>query len=376
MINPRSRSQEGPGAFRHRRMSIEPPVCWPPRLVRGNCFATCMTQWSPCASRRILICVRASAAPLVLGLTILSYTGRSSGASNLPPEVGWDYGDVDTGRSAALSGAQRSFNTSYDALLSNPANMVSSRVYDVGALASIWPEASRQTYGAAIVDSSTSSTRLAGGFAALWTVQDPNGIKRLSSDLRLGLALPFSEVFRAGVTGRYLSLRENGNGPLGASLASSGLSGKSIVRGFGLDVGATLQPSPSLAISLVGVGLNGAGTGYQPTVLGGGLGWTNKYLTLEGDAAADFTTWERTTMRLMAGAEYLLADHYPLRAGYRWDSGLHAHAASAGLGYVSSAFSLEFGARHSFGEFGATALVFSFAYHVDSSSAAASSGDY
>ena len=178
------------------------------------------------------ICVRASAAPLALGLAVFSNAGLSAGASALPPEVGWDYGDVDTGRSAGLSGAERALGTSYDALLSNPANMVSSRVYDVAALASIWPEASRQTFGAAIVDSSTSSTRLAGGLAALWTIQDHNGVDRLASDLRLGLAMPFSEVFRAGVTGRYLSLRENGNGPLGYSLASGGLQGKSIVRGF------------------------------------------------------------------------------------------------------------------------------------------------
>jgi opacity protein-like surface antigen len=210
----------------------------------------------------------------------------------------------------------------------------------------------------------------------LWTVQDHAGINRLASDLRLGLAMPFSEQFRAGVTGRYLSLRENGNGPLGGSLASGGLQDKSIVRGFGIDVGATLQPSPSLVLSLVGTGLNGAGTGFQPTVLSGGLGWTSSGLSLEGDAAADFTTWERTTMRLMAGAEYVVGDHFPLRAGYRWDSGLHAHAASAGLGYISSVFTLEFGARRSFGEFGATALVFSFAYHVESSGVGTSGGDY
>ncbi len=335
-----------------------------------------MTQRSQFALRGRLTCVRAVGASVALGLTVFAVTCRSAGASDLPPEVGWDYGDVDTGRSAALSGAQRSFSSSYAALLSNPANMASARVYHVGALASIWPEANRQTYGAAIVDSSTSSTRVAGGFAALWTVQDHSGINRLGSDLRLGLALPFSEKFRAGVTGRYLSLRENGNGPLGQSLASGGLSDKSIVRGFGIDVGATLQPNPSLAVSVVGVGLNGASTGFQPTVLGGGFGWTNNGLTLEGDAAADFTTWERTTMRLMAGVEYLLGDHYPIRAGYRWDSGLHNHQASAGVGYISSAFSLDIGARRSFGEFGATAIVFSFAYHVESSGMGSNSGDY
>jgi len=93
----------------------------------------------------------------------------------------------------------------------------------------------------------------------------------------------------------------------------------------------------------------------------------NGTLSLEGDAAEDFTTWDHTTTRLMAGGEFLIADHYPVRAGYRWDSGLQAHAASAGIGYISSVFSLEFGARRIIGEYAATALVFSFAYHVESS---------
>lgn len=305
-------------------------------------------------------------ARMVLALCLLAVPRIASATP--PPEVGWDYGEVDSGRGAAMSGAQRSFSSSYGALLSNPANMVSSRVYHVGALASIWPEAKRQTFGAAIVDSSTSSTRLAGGVAALWTIQDHNGIDRLASDLRLSLAMPFSEQFRAGVTGRYLSLRENGSGPLGASLASGGLRNESIVRGFGIDVGATLQPTNSnVAISLVGVGLNSAGSGFQPTSVGGGIGYGMQSFTIEGDALADFTTFDRTTMRLMFGGEYLLAEHYPLRGGYRWDSGQEAHSASLGVGYISSAFSLDVGARHSFGGNAATAVVFSVAYHVESS---------
>lgn len=305
-------------------------------------------------------------------LSLITFSHLASATP--PPEVGWDYGDIDTGRSAALSGAQRAFSSSYGAMFSNPANMVSSRVYHVGALASIWPEAKRQTFGAAIVDSSTSSTRLAGGVAALWTVQDHNGVDRLASDLRLSLALPFSEQFRAGVTGRYLSLRQNGDGPLGPSLASGGLHDQSIVRGLAFDVGATLQPSKSnLALSVVGTGLNGGGNGFQPSAVGGGIGWGSQSFTIEGDASADFNTWDRTTTRYMLGAELLLAEAYPIRAGYRYDTGLSAHAASVGVGYISQVFSLEIGARHSFGDYSTTALVFSFAYHVESSGVGGSS---
>ncbi len=338
-----------------------------------------MTHRSRCVLRKYSLRSFAIGAFTSAGLALCLFASPCAAQSKLPPDVGWDYGDVDSGRGTALSGAQRSFSSSYGALLSNPANMASSRVYHVAALASIWPEANRQTFGAAVVDSSTSSTRLAGGFAALWTNQDHNGINRLASDLRLALAMPFSEQFRAGVTGRYLSLREDGKTPLGSSstdLAASGLRDKAIVRGFGIDVGATLQPSnSSLAISLVGVNLNGAGTGFQPTSVGGGVGWSAQSFTIEGDALADFTTWEKTSTRLMLGGEYLLAEHYPLRAGYRWDSGQQSHAASAGIGYVGAAFSLEFGARHSFGENAATALVFSFAYHVEGSGGGSPSMD-
>jgi len=72
----------------------------------------------------------------------------------------------------------------------------------------------------------------------------------------------------------------------------------------------------------------------------------------------------------------LVADHYPLRAGYRYDSGLHAHAGSAGLGYISNIFSLEFGVRRIFGEYAATAVVFSIAYHVESSGVGSTSTDF
>jgi len=325
-----------------------------------------MTHWSLLVARRHHRS-RVRKRTSVAGMLCI-FASAFTAAAKPPPEIGWDYGEVDTGRSAALSGAHRAYSSSYGALLSNPANMAASRVYHVGALASIWPEASRQTYGAAIVDSSTSSTRLAGGFAALWTLQDHNGIDRLASDLRLSLAMPFSEQFRVGVTGRYLSLRQNGNGPLGNSAASSGLYDKSIVRGFTLDAGATLQPSGSnLAISLVGVGLNGADNGFQPTLVGGGIGWGVQSFTIEADALADFTTWGHTAARLMAGAEFLLAEHYPLRGGYRWDTGQRTHSGSLGVGYVSSSFSFDIGGRRSFGDYTATAIVFSFAYHVESS---------
>jgi hypothetical protein len=245
----------------------------------------------------------------------------------------------------------------------------------VGAFASIWPEAKRQSYGAAIVDSSTSSTRLAGGLAAAWTIQDSDGIDRRGSDLRLALAYPFSPMFRIGLCGRYLSFRQNGDGPLGPSLASGGLQDEVVARGFGVDAGATLQPNKLLTLSMVGMNLNSPGNGFEPTMVGGALAIGQNEFTVEGDVVADFTTWGRTTMRGMLGGELLVANSFPLRAGYRYDEGNKWHWLSAGLGYVDRSMALEIGARRSLVKEGATAIVLTFTYHVESSGAGSTSGD-
>src|SRR5258705_613525 len=67
--------------------------------------------------------------------------------SKLPPEVGYNYNEVETGRIAAKNGADRALGSSVSALFENPANMATSRVYHASALLQIWPEASRQRYG-------------------------------------------------------------------------------------------------------------------------------------------------------------------------------------------------------------------------------------
>src|SRR5262245_55149154 len=82
----------------------------------------------------------------------------SADASSLPPEVGYNYGLQETPRIGGMANALRAMSNSTEALHLNPANMAVSRVYHVGASAQIWPEASRQTYGLAVVDSIVSAS--------------------------------------------------------------------------------------------------------------------------------------------------------------------------------------------------------------------------
>ena len=298
---------------------------------------------------------------------VVSFVSRArADKSHVPPEVGYNYQEIETPRLTATNGATRALSSSAEALFDNPANMSAARVYHLSALAQIWPESRRQSYGAAAVDSVGSSARVAGGLGATYNTQDTDGINRKWTDVRFALSYPFSEQFYLGVAGRYLRLTQNGQGPLGASAASSGLAGERIVSAIGLDAGATFKPTGGLALSVVGVNLNNPGNGFQPMSIGGGIGFGKELFSIESDVVADFTTWDRTTVRAMAGGEYLAGDHFPLRAGYRYDDGAKSHSISGGLGYVDTQFAAEVAVRRVVSGDIATAIVFGFSYHLDS----------
>jgi hypothetical protein len=306
----------------------------------------------------------ALAALVCAAITSLAHNARAD-KSRVPPEVGYNYQEIETPRITATNGATRALSTSTEALFDNPANMSAARVYHLAALAQIWPESGRQSYGAAAVDSVGSSARVAGGIGATYNTQDTDGIDRKWTDVRFALSYPFSDQFYMGVGGRYLTLSQNGTGPLGSSAASGGLSDKHIVSGFAFDAGATFKPTDGLSLSIVGTNLNNPGNGFQPMGLGGGVGFGKDLFSLEADVAADFSTWDHTTTRAMAGGEVLLGDHFPLRAGYRYDDGAKSHSISGGLGYVDTTFGAELAIRRVVSGDPVTAIVFGFTYHLD-----------
>lgn len=292
------------------------------------------------------------AGALALAAMSVTKTARAD-PSELVPEVGFNYGEMETGRSAALGGAVRALGNAVTGLYSNPANIALTRVYHLQGLAQIWPESRRQTYGASAVDSVTG--RVAGAVGAHYGVLDPDGVDRKWTDVRLALGVPISERFYAGVTGKYLKMRDSGflrpGYGLPRSNASGGLSDAAVVDGFTFDAGITIKPTNSLFIGVVGSNLTNTGHGFQPLTLGGGVGYGNNDVTAEVDVVADFTTYttasgsSRTALRASAGFEYLAADHFPLRVGYRYDAEPSTHAISGGVGYIDPQFSVDFSLR-------------------------------
>jgi hypothetical protein len=299
----------------------------------------------------------------------LHATIASADPSSTSIEQGYDLGEIQQPRSLAMGGAQAAWGGSTVAVYNNPANLPLFKVYHLEGLATFSPEARRQSYGGAVVDSSTS--RLAGGFGGTWSQMDPDGIKRNWTDLRLAVAYPLGERLSIGVTGRYLRLQQKtAAGPLGASLASDGNSDDPLMNEFTFDAGAGIQISEGLRLGLIGRNLTATGSGLAPLVAGGGLGFSTQTFTLEADSLVDFTTYGNARPRVMVGGEFLAADHFPLRAGYRYDDGTKTNAVSLGLGYVDRRFSVELGGRRDVsGDHPSTMLTLGLRFFIDSNGA-------
>ncbi|MEO8877510.1 MAG: hypothetical protein ABI461_18085 [Polyangiaceae bacterium] len=264
--------------------------------------------------------------------------------SSTSPQQGYDLGEIVSPRELGMGGAQNALGAATTAIYMNPANLPTTRVYHFEGLAAFSPDARRQSYGGGIADSSTS--RLAGGFGGTYNMQDPDGVNRKWADLRLSLAYPITDKIFLGATGRYLHATQSvAAGPFGQSPVSDGTRDSAVLTTFTFDLGATVIPTTGLSIGLVGHNLTAPGTGLAPTTLAGGIGYQTHVFAIEGDGLVDFTTWGAARARAMMGAEIFLADHFPIRAGYRYDDGQKAHALSAGFGYIDRKFSLEISGR-------------------------------
>ena len=267
----------------------------------------------------------------------------SADPSSTSLEQGYDLGAIQNPREMAFGGAQTALGTSTVALYNNPANLALARVYHFEGLATVSPEARRQSYGLAVVDSSTS--RLAGGLAGTLNELDPDGVHRSWTDVRMGLAYLLGDRFAVGASVRYLRVNQaTGSGPLGASPVSDGAVSP-ILDALTLSAGAPIIPAEGFRIGVVGQNLTNLGVGLAPTTLQGGAGYTSEIFSIEADAMADFTTYKSTAGRYMAGAEVFLGGHVPLRVGYRFDDGTMTHSVSGGLGYIDTRWSVEAGVR-------------------------------
>lgn len=307
---------------------------------------------------------------LLVLAAVLVLPQRSTAQSKLPAPLVTNEGENETARSAGMSGALHAWGYGTTALFQNPANLAETQAYHLEGIVQLTPEGARQAYGAAIMDSITN--RLAGGVSFVASFIDPDGLNRQTLDGRVSLSYPITDKFLMGLGGRYFRGTQLGVGPFGDSKISGGLQdgagGRApFVETFTFDAGLTLRPTEGLAIAAFGQNLTFPNNGVLPTLLGGGIGYTTSGFTGEVDGYADMSSWGKPSARIAAGAEYLIAGSFPLRAGYRYDQGADQSSLSFGVGYISREFSVEAAVRRAIDERGPTTVVIGLAYFLESS---------
>jgi hypothetical protein len=293
---------------------------------------------------------RSGLAVAAVGLGLATGAGSkpaSADPMSTTPELAYDMGEPPGARAIGMGGALNALGVSTTALALNPANMTMARVYHLEALAALSPEAGRQTYGLAVVDSVLNSSRLAGGLLGTWSEMDPDGMHRIWTDVRGGLALPLGDHLSLGATGRWLRVQQDaGAGPFGSDAVSGGTSGGPVLNAFTFDAGATGAIGDAFRIGVVGHNLTNLGTALAPTTGALGVGYGTHEFALEADGLLDFTTYSAVRGRLMVGGELFVADRYAIRAGWRYDGGNNVNSPSVGLGYIDPHFGIEVAVRH------------------------------
>ena len=282
------------------------------------------------------------------------------------PEQAFDLGEIPSARGLAMGGALSALGVSTTALYLNPANMSLARVYHLEALASFSPEAKRQTYGLAAVDSVLNASHVAGGLGGTWSLLDPDGIHRSWTDARVAACLPLGDYFSLGATLRWLRVDQSVSaGPFGKSPASDGTRDNPVFDALTVDAGATGSVG-GFRIAVVGHNLTNPATSLAPTTGTVGLGYSTETLAVEADGLLDFTTWGGTRGRLMGGGEVFLGERYALRGGWRYDGGTATNAVSFGLGYIDPRWSVELAVRRDVGiDHAGTLGVLSLRYFYD-----------
>ncbi|WP_437724632.1 hypothetical protein [Sorangium sp. So ce861] len=325
------------------------------------------------------------------GALALAAAAGPAAAEELPPQLAYAYGENETPRAAALGGALRALGNGTSAIFLNPSAMVETRVYHLQALFQGSPEAGRHAYGGVVVDSVTGNLAGALSFIGGYVDMGEGGLRRSYLDARAALAYPLTDRIFVGVTGRYAKITQDGAlggrwldaGPVSGGLRdkddavvkenaageaeSTPVGRHSFVNEFTFDAAITVKATDNLYIAAVGQNLTFPDHGLLPTTVGGGVGFGTNDFSIEVDGLADLHSYRETSYRLMAGGEYLVADRFPLRAGYRFDQGAGQHALSLGAAYVGTQFAVEGTVRRALASGGPTTFVVGLSYHLESS---------
>jgi len=242
---------------------------------------------------------------------------------------------ANTAAGTALSGAARSAAVGPTALEYNPAAMHQVIQYAVDTGYYYNALSSAHGFTAAIVDSKTNQA-LAAGFSYTFMMDQSLNSNQTLSD-RTG------HVVRGALASGYRT--EGLSVHLGGSITyfDSDLSGADRATSVTMDAGLLLVANNMFRLAVVGHNLIETDSSDLPRRLGIGSSFFMNSFLLAFDAVLDFETLDSTTVQYKAGAEYSIAEQFPIRIGYQYDDLVQEQYISGGIGLVTPTVGFEFG---------------------------------
>lgn len=265
----------------------------------------------------------------------------------------------ETTRGLAMGLGARASAASTSALAYNAAGLTTTRSYHIESIVGYEPGTTRFTVGAAIVDSFSSPVAMGLSYRYIMgNGQYGHG----GMEGRLSLALPLGDAFAIGVSGRYMSYWREGQ-PEGDERGP-------FAEGITMDAAIRVMPVAGLHIAALGYNLIDHGTSLVPRLVGGSASYTiDSMVTLAFDGLADLSTFYNDDGGLrpeaqFGGAVEVFISGVPIRAGYSFDTGRDIHYITAGLGYVTDEWGLDFSYRQQIVGDDDTWLLLGFRYFV------------
>lgn len=238
-------------------------------------------------------------------------------------------------RSLGMGGALRSSAFSTSALLINPGGIALAKLYHMEATYLYDHPFESHLMGAGVVDSITSS--LGVGLGYFYRRVERKNIKMQVHDARLALALPIMNIVGIGLTAKYL--RSSNDMKFDEDIQSPPYGRE--LNSFSLDAGVVVKIGKHFGVGAVGYNLTNIDTPIAPLSLGLSAHGAFRNFLVVFDTVMDWSTYDRMAAKYMAGAEYFLMGHIPLRAGYSYNDGKKTHAIHGGVGYIAKVASVE-----------------------------------
>lgn len=268
----------------------------------------------------------------------------AAGAALAPAPARADQGlslrELHSARSYGLAGTGRAMGLGMDASGGNPAAAALLPMYRM-ELTGAWDWHNKDAIASVGITDGASGP-VAASVAYHLAKLGRGDAQQVAHVTNLGFAVPLAQSFLLGASVRYAVLR----GPEDFNKLTA-------------DAGFLIRPTPVLAFGAAAHNIIDTRMALLPrsytlhAALGGqslGVGVDARSTRAGGE-----TTWE-----LGGGAEYALGQGFPVRAGYRWDTGARAGTLGVGLGFVTGGGGLDLGYQHDFSARGARVVAVTF----------------